>query len=213
MEAEDPMSANQDTTGSPAHVHGAEEFTPASGQGSRALRRCLSLDLEVGVRDRRIRGLAGVRPDTGQCLTVPAVGHGLAAALAKLDDLADGVDYLLGHNLIAFDLSHLQAANPGLRLLRLPAVDTLRLNPLAYPRNPYHHLVKHYQADSSNAGVSTTLSATPTTTWSSITRADSSNAGVSTTLSWMPGLRWRSSTTSRRPCAAHRPTCWQRGIG
>ena len=73
------------------------------------------------------------------------MGHGLAAALAKLDDLADGVDYLLGHNLIAFDLSHLQAANPGLRLLRLPAVDTLRLNPLAYPRNPYHHLVKHYQ--------------------------------------------------------------------
>ena len=109
------------------------------------MRRCLSLDLEVGVRDRRIRGLAGVRSDTGQCLTVPAVGHGLAAALAKLDDLADGVDYLLGHNLIAFDLSHLQAANPSLRLLRLPAVDTLRLNPLAYPRNPYHHLVKHYQ--------------------------------------------------------------------
>ena len=24
-------------------------------------------------------------------------------------------------------------------------VDTLRLNPLAFPRNPYHHLVKHYQ--------------------------------------------------------------------
>ena len=49
------------------------------------------------------------------------------------------------HNLIDFDLPHLQAANPGLRLLRLPAVDTLRLNPLAFPRNPYHHLVKHYQ--------------------------------------------------------------------
>lgn len=23
--------------------------------------------------------------------------------------------------------------------------DTLRLNPLAFPKNPYHHLVKHYQ--------------------------------------------------------------------
>ena len=51
----------------------------------------------------------------------------------------------LGHNLIDFDLPHLQAANPRLRLLQLPAVDTLRLNPLAFPRNPYHHLVKHYQ--------------------------------------------------------------------
>ena len=29
--------------------------------------------------------------------------------------------------------------------MRLSAVDTLRLNPLAFPRHPYHHLVKHYQ--------------------------------------------------------------------
>ena len=32
-----------------------------------------------------------------------------------------------------------------MRLLKLPAVDTFCLNPLAFPRNPYHHLVKHYQ--------------------------------------------------------------------
>ena len=72
-------------------------------------------------------------------------GGNLKAALAKLDALADGAAFLLGHNLIAFDLEHLKAAEPGLRLLRVPAVDTLRLNPLAFPRNPYHHLVKHYQ--------------------------------------------------------------------
>jgi ATP-dependent DNA helicase RecQ len=53
--------------------------------------------------------------------------------------------FLLGHNLIAFDIPHLEAANQDLRLLKLPRVDTLRLNPLAFPRNPYHHLVKHYQ--------------------------------------------------------------------
>ena len=69
----------------------------------------------------------------------------MAAALARLDDLAAGVDFVLGHNLIDFDLPILQAASPRSRLLRLPAVDTLRLNPLAFPRNPYHHLVKHYQ--------------------------------------------------------------------
>ncbi len=106
--------------------------------------RCLSLDLEVGVRDSRIHAFAGLRSDTGQSLTGPH-GAGLARALIELDRLADGADFLLGHNLIAFDLPHLHAANPGLRLLRLPAVDTLRLNPLAFPRNPYHHLVKHYQ--------------------------------------------------------------------
>ena len=82
--------------------------------------------------------------DTGQSLTF-SNNASLTEALAKLDSFAEGADFLLGHNLIAFDLPHLKAANPGLRLLRLPAVDTLRLNPLAFPRNPYHHLVKHYQ--------------------------------------------------------------------
>ena len=120
-------------------------ITGPSDQDRRLSFRCLSLDLEVGVQDRRIHKFAAVRPDTGQSLIFPGAGDGLAAALAKLDDLADGADFLLGHNLIDFDLPHLQAANPRLRLLRRPAVDTLRLNPLAFPRNPYHHLVKHYQ--------------------------------------------------------------------
>ena len=114
-------------------------------ESSLLLTRCLSLDLEVGVKDRRIHALAGVRADTRQSLTLCVAGGHLASALAKLDDLADGADFVLGHNLIDFDLPQLQAVNPGLRLLRLPAVDTLRLNPLAFPRNPYHHLVKHYQ--------------------------------------------------------------------
>ena len=109
------------------------------------LARCLSLDLEVSRADERIHALAGVRPDTGQSLIIPRVGNNLAQALARLDDLANGADFVLGHNLIGFDLPHLRAANPCLRLLDLPAVDTLRLNPLAFPRNPYHHLVKHYQ--------------------------------------------------------------------
>ena len=113
--------------------------------GGNVLDRCLSLDLEVGRAYERIHALAGVRPDTGQTVVIPRVGDNLAEALARLDELANGADFLLGHNLIAFDLPHLRAANPRLRLLDLPAVDTLRLNPLAFPRNPYHHLVKHYQ--------------------------------------------------------------------
>ena len=109
------------------------------------LSRCLSLDLEVGKRDSSIRALAGVRCDTGESVMFTTTGGGLARALSKLDDLADEAEFLLGHNIIAFDLPHLRAVNPRLRLLGLPAVATLRLNPLAFPRNPYHHLVKHYQ--------------------------------------------------------------------
>ncbi|MFZ4537078.1 RecQ family ATP-dependent DNA helicase [Propionivibrio sp.] len=106
--------------------------------------RCLSIDLEVGLRDTRIHSFAAVRGDPpGASLHFR---HGnLLAALEQLDRLAEGANFLLGHNLIAFDLPHLAAAKPDLRLLQLPAVDTLWLNPLAFPRNPYHHLVKHYQ--------------------------------------------------------------------
>ncbi len=121
------------------------EAIPWADDSSRPLSRCLSLDLEVDVKSGRIRALAGVRPDTEQSLTLAIARNSLAGALAKLDDLAAGAQILLGHNLIEFDLPHLRAASPNLRLLRLPAVDTLRLNPLAFPRNPYHHLVKHYQ--------------------------------------------------------------------
>ncbi len=114
-------------------------------ENTRPLKSCLSLDLEVGVKDRQIRALAGVRLDTGRSVVHPSGRDGLSASLARLDELSEGARFILGHNLIQFDLPHLRAVNPGLRLLRLPAVDTLMLNPLAFPRNPYHHLVKHYQ--------------------------------------------------------------------
>lgn len=135
------MNANLGPASSPAPERRAEESTLSPG-GSQ-LSRCLSLDLEVGLRDRRIHAFAGVRSDTGKSLVFPGDGRSLEQAWAGLDDLAEGADFLLGHNLIDFDLPHLRAASPGLRLLRLPAVDTLRLNPLAFPRNPYHYLVKH----------------------------------------------------------------------
>ena len=118
--------------------------TPGADGGT-PLFRCLSVDLEVGRKDNRIHALAGVRVDTGQSLTSAESGNRPTGALARLDDLADGADFVLGHNLIAFDLPHIKAVGPDLRLLKLPAVDTLRLNPLAFPRNPYHHLVKHYR--------------------------------------------------------------------
>ena len=109
------------------------------------LSRCLSVDLEVAKKTGRIHAFAGIRPDTGESVVFPGTRRNLGQALADLDDLAEGADFLLGHNLIEFDHPHLQAAKANLRLLGLPKVDTLWLNPLAFPRNPYHHLVKHYQ--------------------------------------------------------------------
>lgn len=107
------------------------------------LSRAVSIDLEVGRNDGRIHQFAAVRPENSDSLTFS--GGKLQPALNRLDLFVDGAGYLVGHNIADFDVKHLAAANPGLRLLNLPLLDTLRLNPLCFPRNPYHHLVKHYQ--------------------------------------------------------------------
>ena len=112
------------------------------GQHSQ-LERCLSLDLEVSPEDGTLLALAAHRPDTGVEITAKAPLT--PRQLGTLEETAQDVSLLLGHNLIAFDLPHLGSLYPHLKLLDLPAVDTLRLNPLAFPRRPYHRLVKHYK--------------------------------------------------------------------
>ena len=136
----------------PISIHGARgSSTTGTVNGPQKRRNeaeifplpCLSLDLEVGQGNNWIHAFAAVRSDTGKSVVL-SEGN-LRAELLKLDDLSEGVSFVLGHNLIAFDLPYLAAVKPDLRLLKLPSVDTLRLSPLAFPRNPYHHLVKHYQ--------------------------------------------------------------------
>ncbi len=109
--------------------------------------RCLSLDLEIHPRDETIDQIGAVRGDREESFRWERSRskEDLSKALERLDDFARGSEFLLGHNLIAFDAPRLRAVAPGLRLLELPMLDTLRLNPLAFPKHPYHSLVKHYQ--------------------------------------------------------------------
>ena len=110
---------------------------------SHSLSNCVSIDLEVGKENHRIHAFAAIRADTDQ--RVLYRGGDLHKAIRKLDELSADVSLILGHNVIDFDLLHLRKADPNLRLLQKPVIDTLRLGPLAFPRNPYHHLVKHYK--------------------------------------------------------------------
>ena len=109
--------------------------TPQSAGGEPYRPRCISLDLEVGRKNGEIRALGAIRGDTNECVR-HSRREGISEALSRLDDLADGASFVLGHNVIGFDLPLLRSVRPGLRLLKLPVIDTLRLNPLAFPAIP-----------------------------------------------------------------------------
>jgi ATP-dependent DNA helicase RecQ len=104
---------------------------------------CVAIDLEVDPSVGKIFALAAVT--TGLQEPLLRSGSDLAVSLSSLDDYCKASDFLVGHNFIDFDRPHLVAAAPQLALLDRPCIDTLWLSPLAFPRNPYHRLVKHYR--------------------------------------------------------------------
>ena len=106
------------------------------------LSHCLSIDLEVDPRKAQIFAFAAVPEDEGEGV-VHRKGD-LEAALKKLDLYSVGFTHVIGHNILRHDLPHLMAVSPRFAKCADGAIDTLWLNPLAFPRNPYHRLVKHY---------------------------------------------------------------------
>src|SRR5690606_189785 len=110
--------------------------------------RCLTFDLEtVPAHENeaeRIVKVGALRPDTGDSFEA-ATSKQLAPSLVRLDRMCEGASFILGHNIVAHDLPILAAAAPASPLLERPAIDTLRLSPLAFPQNPYHRLIKDYK--------------------------------------------------------------------
>ncbi|MBK5914249.1 RecQ family ATP-dependent DNA helicase [Rhodocyclus purpureus] len=105
--------------------------------------RCLCLDIETRRADRlALKEIGAFRPDSGQRLRISGKDRALAA---KLDAISEGADFVLGHNIVAFDVPALADLFPQLRLHALPLIDTLLLSPIAFPQNPYHRLVKDYK--------------------------------------------------------------------
>ncbi|MBN9463497.1 MAG: RecQ family ATP-dependent DNA helicase [Burkholderiales bacterium] len=113
----------------------------------------LSIDVESHPGEgNRIFRLAAVRSDREAIFDAPVPPGGREAVARRLNAYAAGAGILVGHNLRRHDLPALAAQLPGLDGLHLPVVDTLELSPLAFPRNPYHRLVKDYKlvSDSRN---------------------------------------------------------------
>lgn len=102
--------------------------------------KILSFDLEL-TRDEKLRHLGALLADRELNLKGPQ-----DLSLKELNALAQEADVVLGHNILDFDLPWLakQAVRPQL-LLEKPVIDTLYLSPIAFPKNPYHRLVKDYK--------------------------------------------------------------------
>ncbi|MBC6403143.1 MAG: RecQ family ATP-dependent DNA helicase [Hyphomonadaceae bacterium] len=107
------------------------------------LDQCVSVDLEIHPDQAKIFKFAAVARDHRQPGLV--VTKDVDTGLQKLHDYCRDFDHVIGHNILCHDLPHLLAAQQRLARLAEAPIDTLWLNPLAFPRNPYHHLVKHYQ--------------------------------------------------------------------
>lgn len=121
-----------------------------SEQTDRFLRQCVSIDLEVNPASAKVFALAAVFGDDRPAIV--ARKPPLEPALDQLGRGLAGVEHVLGHNILRHDLPHLLAVRPQLGQMFRAPIDTLWLNPLAFPRNPYHHLVKHYHDGRLQAG-------------------------------------------------------------
>ncbi|MYA35277.1 MAG: RecQ family ATP-dependent DNA helicase [Gammaproteobacteria bacterium] len=107
--------------------------------------KCLALDLEVTKGNPRVAAFAAVRSSDGESFHRKFGGKIKQSEWKQLNTFVDDSEVLIGHNLIRFDIPHLQAAVSLPRLEALPLIDTLWLNPLAFPKNPYHRLEKLYK--------------------------------------------------------------------
>ncbi|EJL6356939.1 RecQ family ATP-dependent DNA helicase [Vibrio cholerae] len=102
--------------------------------------KILSFDLELS-RDEKFHHLGAILSEDQL-----SIKGNQEQAIQALDNLAKTADLVLGHNILDFDLPWLskQIHRPQ-HLLDKPVIDTLYLSPLAFPRNPYHKLVKDYK--------------------------------------------------------------------
>jgi ATP-dependent DNA helicase RecQ len=106
--------------------------------------RCVVLDLEIHPETGTILKIGAVHLASEKTLSFQGeFNH--TRALAELDAFCRGAIFLIGHNISRHDLPYLKAHYPELSLCSLPLIDTLFLSPLAFPKNPYHRLIKDYK--------------------------------------------------------------------
>lgn len=104
------------------------ENRPMAG-ASRDVSRYAVVDIEVGMKDKRIHDIGALRWDG-------ATFH----SAQQRDAIAflEAADFICGHNIVHHDATFLFRDHKPHGML----VDTLYVSPLLFPERPYHHLLK-----------------------------------------------------------------------
>jgi ATP-dependent DNA helicase RecQ len=125
----------------------AELVQPAPAAVSRtAAWSALSVDIESNPADGdRIFKIGAARSDSTAALSLSTGRMPANEVARRVNAIAQGARFLLGHNLRRHDLPQLRRQYLNLACLDLPVIDTLELSAVAFPNNPYHRLVKGYK--------------------------------------------------------------------
>ena len=77
----------------------------------------------------------------------PTLGTCMPHEVGDLVEQIAAADVIIGHNIADFDIPFLAQRLDTMRtaVAGKPVIDTLYLSPVAFPRNPYHHLYKDYK--------------------------------------------------------------------
>lgn len=101
---------------------------------------CAGLDIEVDPQTAEIFAMVAIKPSTGE--TIDYSNRNIQEFLDKLEKLLGQSYYLVGHNLLRFDLEHIIAKQSHFSKYVNRSIDTLWLSPLAYPLKTSHRLAK-----------------------------------------------------------------------
>ena len=101
---------------------------------------CVGLDIEVDPQTAEIFAMAAISQSTGE--TIDYNNRNIQEFLNKLEKLLGQSCYLVGHNLLRFDLEHIIAKQSHFSKYVNRSIDTLWLSPLAYPLKKSHRLEK-----------------------------------------------------------------------
>ncbi|MDQ6953890.1 MAG: RecQ family ATP-dependent DNA helicase [Mariprofundaceae bacterium] len=108
------------------------------------LKNVVFIDLEINPETDLLLKIGAWNPGTKEKF-YRAGSFKREEGLNSLFELISSANCIIGHNIQEYDWAYLLEKDSRFDQLNDKLIDTLILNPLAFPENPYHHLVKDYK--------------------------------------------------------------------